>query len=90
MKKDFICHYCGKTSQKEISAINRSKEINNFLFCDRVCSSQHRKIPAHSKRKIINSLEVSANNFISGSDRWLSHGVIMNLGLPSIILRPQL
>ena len=39
---------------------------------------------------LLTQVEFAANNYISGSDKWFSNGVIMNLGLPSIQYRVKL
>ncbi len=88
-KKEIECGYCKKITKKPLKDVNRATARGNDLYCNNDCYMQNRQKNTKAKG-IINKLEVAANNWLAGSNKWLAQGAIMNLGLPSIKYRVKL
>ena len=79
------CIVCGET-KKNNKFVSKIKADGRYWYHLRCNACVH----AQSKKHLLTILECSANNFISGSERWLVSGVMINLGNPSFQLRPSL
>ena len=49
--KKFICHHCGKESEKYTGHVNRALKMGNNIYCTRVCAGLGRRVERSEEEK---------------------------------------
>ena len=78
------CKSCKET--KPASKFKKEKRANNKIWYSDKCVICIDKFKAG---KVISKLAVAANNWLAGTKRWSSQGIVLSISSPTIVYRAQ-